>query len=170
MMINSLQIKNFRSLEDFNVRKVGNVNLIVGKNNSGKSTVLEALRIYAGNANQSLLIKIAEGHDEKYLLNEEQGQQDIFDDTTLPFEDLFTGRTFPSSEEGIVIGEIENKDSQLTIVYGHLIKEVITSKDEETGEETTRINRRVVIDKSESNDIDDDSSGILIVTKGNQGV
>jgi AAA15 family ATPase/GTPase len=36
-------------LEDFEVKKLGRLNLIVGKNNSGKSTVLEALRDYAMN-------------------------------------------------------------------------------------------------------------------------
>jgi AAA15 family ATPase/GTPase len=41
-MLNSLEIKNFRSLESFQVKKLGQVNLIVGKNNSGKSSVLEA--------------------------------------------------------------------------------------------------------------------------------
>ncbi len=33
-MLNSLEIKNFRSLESFQVKKLGQVNLIVGKNNS----------------------------------------------------------------------------------------------------------------------------------------
>ncbi len=47
-MLKSLCIKNFRLLEDFQVPKLGRVNLIVGKNNSGKSSVLEAIRIYAG--------------------------------------------------------------------------------------------------------------------------
>ena len=46
-MLDSLHIKNFRMLEDFEVKKLGRLNLIVGKNNSGKSTVLEALREYA---------------------------------------------------------------------------------------------------------------------------
>ncbi|MEI6730675.1 MAG: AAA family ATPase, partial [Pseudomonadota bacterium] len=55
MHLSSLHIKNFRMLEDFQVKKLGKVNLIVGKNNSGKSTVLEALRIYAGGANRYLL-------------------------------------------------------------------------------------------------------------------
>ncbi len=67
-MLNSLKIENFRSLEDFQIKKLGRINLIVGKNNSGKSTVLEALRIYAGNAHQELLEKIAQAHDEKYFL------------------------------------------------------------------------------------------------------
>ena len=67
-MLKSLVIQNFRSLADFEVTKLGRVNLIVGKNKSGKSSVLEALRIYAGNAHQELLEKIAQGHDEKYFL------------------------------------------------------------------------------------------------------
>lgn len=46
-MLDSLHIKNFRMLEDFEVKKLGRLNLIVGKNNSGKSTVLEGLREYA---------------------------------------------------------------------------------------------------------------------------
>ena len=65
-MLNSLEIKNFRILEDFRVSKLGRVNLIVGKNNSGKSFVLEALRIYASNAQREFLKQIAAGHDEKY--------------------------------------------------------------------------------------------------------
>ena len=43
MHLDSLKIKNFRILEDVTIEKLGHVNLIVGKNNSGKSTVLEAL-------------------------------------------------------------------------------------------------------------------------------
>ncbi len=58
MHLKSLHIKNFRMLEDFQVSKLGRVNLIVGKNNSGKSSVLEALRIYAGNANPNLLAEL----------------------------------------------------------------------------------------------------------------
>ena len=68
-MLNSLEIKNFRMLEDFKVAKLGRVNLIVGKNNSGKSTVLEALRIYAEKATQGILDQIAASHHETRLLN-----------------------------------------------------------------------------------------------------
>lgn len=60
VMLNSLEIKNFRALEDLKVARLGRVNLIVGKNNSGKSSILEALRIYAGGAQRGLLQEIAE--------------------------------------------------------------------------------------------------------------
>ena len=63
-MLDSLRIKNFRSLQDFEIPKLGRVNLLVGKNNSGKSTVLEALRLYAGNAQRPLLDAIAQEHDD----------------------------------------------------------------------------------------------------------
>ena len=55
-MLDSLLIKNFRSLEHLEVPKLGRVNLMVGKNNSGKSTVLEALRIlFSEEGRQALL-------------------------------------------------------------------------------------------------------------------
>ena len=46
-MINwkSLHIKRFRRLEDLRLDDLGAVNILVGKNNSGKTTVLEALAV-----------------------------------------------------------------------------------------------------------------------------
>jgi AAA15 family ATPase/GTPase len=44
-MLNSLEIKNYKALNDIEIKKLGKLNLIVGKNNSGKSTVLECVRI-----------------------------------------------------------------------------------------------------------------------------
>ena len=120
-MLNSLEIKNFRILEDFRVSKLGRVNLIVGKNNSGKSSVLEALRIYAGNAQHGLLEQIAAGHDETYRLKE---NEQIESDMQFPFEDLFTGRHFPQDEAlAISIGELVSGDDALRIEHGFLIEE-----------------------------------------------
>lgn len=102
-MLKSLKIKNFRALEDFDVPKLGRVNLIVGKNNAGKSSVLEALRIFAGNANFTLLASIATGHDEKSMINElDHGNID----GELPFEGFFSGRCFPATDgQAIEIGD-----------------------------------------------------------------
>ncbi|HNM44594.1 AAA family ATPase, partial [Plasticicumulans sp.] len=36
-MLDSLTIRNFRLFEDLTIERLGRVNLIVGKNNSGKS-------------------------------------------------------------------------------------------------------------------------------------
>lgn len=112
-MLNSLVIKNFRMLEDFTVEKLGRVNLIVGKNNSGKSTVLEALRIYAGNANFDLLNEIAASHDEKILPN--RNDKSLISNFIYP--DLFLGREL--SKLGIakiLIGESDEYDSDKNLL------------------------------------------------------
>ena len=43
MLLNSLHIKGFRGFVDFNVEGLGQVNLIIGRNNAGKTSTLEAI-------------------------------------------------------------------------------------------------------------------------------
>ncbi len=47
MRLSELHIKNFRGLRALDVDKVGRVNLVVGRNSVGKTTVLEALSLWA---------------------------------------------------------------------------------------------------------------------------
>ncbi|MBD3165579.1 AAA family ATPase [bacterium] len=44
-MIRSMKILGYRCFEDFKLEEVGRINLVTGKNNSGKSTLLEALHL-----------------------------------------------------------------------------------------------------------------------------
>jgi hypothetical protein len=44
--INELTIHSLRRLEDLHLPEIGNVNLLVGANNSGKTTVLEAIALF----------------------------------------------------------------------------------------------------------------------------
>lgn len=46
-LLSSLHIQGFRAFQDLQVPYLGRVNLIVGKNNVGKTTLLEALKMYA---------------------------------------------------------------------------------------------------------------------------
>jgi AAA15 family ATPase/GTPase len=140
MHLKSLHIQNFRSLEDFKVSKLGRINLIVGKNNSGKSSVLEALRIYAANAHPAVLDVIATSHNEPSLLN----APEIFESLAeKPFEDFFTGRKYPSQDgEKISIGELENNSSALAIEH------ILINRTQETVregiEETTKTSAKIV--------------------------
>jgi len=61
--LDSLEIKNFRCFEHLVVEKLGRVNLIVGKNSVGKSSLLEAISLYAHKASphQLFLIQMARG-------------------------------------------------------------------------------------------------------------
>lgn len=44
-IINSIEINNLRRFRTFNMSQLGRVNLVVGKNNSGKTTILEAVSV-----------------------------------------------------------------------------------------------------------------------------
>ncbi|MBX2928547.1 MAG: AAA family ATPase [Saprospiraceae bacterium] len=54
-MLSELHIRNFRAFEDLTISGLKRVNLIAGKNNSGKTTVLEALRIWASDADSTVV-------------------------------------------------------------------------------------------------------------------
>ena len=47
LKLDSLRIQNFRTFKDLTIDRLGRVNLIVGKNNVGKTALLEALWIWA---------------------------------------------------------------------------------------------------------------------------
>ncbi len=46
-MLRSLVIDNFRAFEHFEMERLGRINLLVGKNNCGKTSVLEAIYLLA---------------------------------------------------------------------------------------------------------------------------
>lgn len=56
-MINSLSIHNFKGLSDFTLQDVSQINLLGGKNNAGKTTVLEALFMFHDRLNPNMLLR-----------------------------------------------------------------------------------------------------------------
>jgi predicted ATPase len=140
-MLDSLIIKNFRALADLSVAKLGRMNLIVGKNNSGKSSVLEALRIYAGNGQRELLDAIAAEHDERYRVKETERAEL---DAPLPFQDFFTGRHFPTDDDTVIqIGSAIRPEDMLRLQHVFLVEEREPVVDE-MGETSFRLRRSIV--------------------------
>lgn len=62
----SLQIKNYKNLKDFKIDSLARVNLIVGKNNVGKSTLLEAISIFAAGGDMSSIRDVLDIRGEAY--------------------------------------------------------------------------------------------------------
>jgi len=56
-MFKNVKIRNLRAITDLNIDNLGQVNLFVGKNNCGKTTVLEAIFFLIGSTNPHLPVK-----------------------------------------------------------------------------------------------------------------
>ena len=65
-MLDSLEIKNYRNLRHLQIQSLGRVNLIVGKNNSGKTSLLEAVSIYAMGGNIAWISNLLNDRWEDY--------------------------------------------------------------------------------------------------------
>ena len=59
-----LVIKGFRGIEDLTISRLGRVNLISGRNGVGKTSLLDAIRVYASRGNYYVLSDVLRTHEE----------------------------------------------------------------------------------------------------------
>ena len=64
LAISKLSISNFRTFQDLTIEGLGRVNLVTGRNNTGKSSVLEAIRILTSDGSQFVLDDILRKREE----------------------------------------------------------------------------------------------------------
>ncbi|QQZ30612.1 AAA family ATPase [Thiothrix subterranea] len=120
-MLDSLHIKNFRCFEDLIIPSLGRVNLIVGKNNSGKSTFLDAIYMYAASGNATIMHYILGSRNELpyidttippiqyYILNNEfTKEKEIFDS----LRNIFNINAIKKSNEKLIIKGCDNRRCQ----------------------------------------------------------
>lgn len=97
-MISNFKINNFRLFDDVKINKLSRVNLVVGKNSSGKSALLEAFLLYFSRVSLDSL------HERLYSRQEHwESQQRKYTLQLLsnPIRHLFKGHTIPDiNEEG----------------------------------------------------------------------
>src|SRR5208283_3911619 len=94
-MLDSFLVRNYRLFEDLRIDRLRQVNLFVGKNDSGKTCLLEALQIYAANANLSVLRDIIAAHDGNWE-GEIESESDVAPALKRnPFRSLYHGYFSP---------------------------------------------------------------------------
>ncbi|BCM88721.1 DNA replication and repair protein RecF [Abditibacteriota bacterium] len=126
LILDSLKIRNFRAFSDLELPTLGRVNLITGKNNVGKTCLLEALQLYARQAHPFTIKHLLSNRDEASHLRGENASDPLLDMRNLFFGRLDL-RQFPQTIEigpinseqviriGVGVGENlntpDNKDS-----------------------------------------------------------
>ncbi len=79
LLLDSLLIENFRAFKRLEVEKLGRVNLIVGKNNVGKTALLEALWLYAAQGAEHVLAELVRRRDEVAFVSAQQRPEQELD-------------------------------------------------------------------------------------------
>ena len=102
-MMESLRIENFKNLKHLKIDRLRRVNLIVGRNNVGKSTLLEAISIFLANGNEEHLRKLLANRGEDIVKNGDIDTKTI----KAHYLSLFYGRTeiYSRFDNTIVIGD-----------------------------------------------------------------
>ena len=101
----SLVIKNFRGIDELTIPRLGRVTLLAGKNGVGKTTVLDAVQIYAARGRRSVLASQLFQRDEVIAIQDQYGEESIAPD----WNGLFYGRHH-LSDKRVSIGTITNPD------------------------------------------------------------
>lgn len=120
LILNSLEIHNFRAFRDLEIEHLGRVNLIVGKNNVGKTSLLEAIQLYASRASTPTFIweiMIARHEVKQPFVN----VRDML--TALKY--LFYGRSdIKPGIQPIQIGPINSPQEALSIAVDWSVTEI----------------------------------------------
>jgi AAA15 family ATPase/GTPase len=104
-MLKSLKIENFRCFPSFEMQQLGRLNLIVGTNNSGKTSILEALQLlFSLPTNPAILSEIIIGRSE---YTNEDGV------IRLAIQHLFCNHRTNENTEVSIIGKNQINKSQL---------------------------------------------------------
>lgn len=124
MYLKNLNITNFRGIEELDLSFRKNLNVIIGENNSGKTAILDALRVCLGLGYQRRDIRI---QSEDFFIDQLGNKS-----TTIRFDLTFAPET--EEENGIFIellafGEHDKPELQLHVEF---------SREEKDGEERIR--------------------------------
>jgi len=146
-MIDSLYINNFRLFKELTINRFGIVNLIVGKNNTGKSCLLEAIRLYGTRASSHVLFELIRERAQDWELKMRQNHEQPAPKIEHPLRHLFYGYRFPEiGMNPIEIGSPENIKDRLKL---HLRAYKLIEEGE------NRIFKRLDTDKLKTDELDD---------------
>ena len=83
--LSDLSIKNFRGIDHLSISRLGRVTLLAGRNGAGKTTVLDAIRVYAARGRPAMLTGLLEDREEITVAIDEDGDDVLMPDVSALF-------------------------------------------------------------------------------------
>ena len=115
-MLKSFYIQNFKNFKELTIPTLRRVNLIVGKNNVGKSTLLEAIALYLSEGDEYCLRNLLYGRGEEIpYTRQDDDIQDYVKDRLLSI--FHEWKEDYSKDFAIKLGEQENDTITIKQVY-----------------------------------------------------
>ena len=94
-MYSSIRINGYRGLDSFRMERLGRVNLLVGTNNSGKTSILECIELLQSAGSPHVLSAIAGRRGEWGYPTEEETRASLTRQDFLDVRHLFSNRELP---------------------------------------------------------------------------
>lgn len=117
----SFEIQGFRAFEYLNIERLGRVNLFVGKNNVGKTSLLEALWVYANQGSPGVLWSLLVDRNESESISParigDRWSEDELEKQFTTIRYLFYGRKETPQNQVISLGPKQNRKNALSIEY-----------------------------------------------------
>lgn len=116
-MISSIQIRGYRGFEDFEMGGLERVNLLVGTNNSGKTSVLEALYLLTSRGSPFALWQVLGRRGERLPENSPNNVPE------MDICHLFTGHELHLGSKFTLLAKNQTPESHITFSIGEISEE-----------------------------------------------
>ncbi len=132
-MLTSLEMAGYRGFRQYRVAGLARVNLLVGRNNCGKTSILEAVHLLASGADPEVLAEIAERRGE--VLAGTPAHRGYRVETTLTptCAHFFHGHDFARNSDFTISGDFEGGRRSTTV---GVLREIDRATEQESGEST----------------------------------
>jgi AAA15 family ATPase/GTPase len=109
-MLKSVKIENFRGFKSFELQQLGRINLLVGENNSGKTSILEAIQLLCSRTNLETLGEIMINRGEYFWSDHHKR------DRQVDIRHLFYGHQIEDKSKFSISGVNDNTQEELDVL------------------------------------------------------
>ncbi|MDM3858411.1 MAG: AAA family ATPase [Aphanizomenon gracile PMC644.10] len=109
-MLKSIKIENFRCFKSFELQQLGRINLLVGENNSGKTSILEAVQLLCSRTNLEPLGEIMINRGEYFWSDHNKR------DRQVDIRHLFYGHQIEDKSKFSISGINDNTQEELDVL------------------------------------------------------